>query len=76
MFRTPLIAAFALVLALGGSRADAQVKPFKVTGAGFATEGLPLNPLTPGPHWAVGQATELGRYYGEGASSCSGSRAR
>ena len=47
--------------------AEAQVKPFKITGGGIATEGLPLTPGIPGPHWAVGEATQLGRYYGEGA---------
>ena len=62
---TSLIAiAATIVLALP---AEAQVKPFKITGGGIATEGLPLTPGIPGPHWAVGEATELGRYYGEGA---------
>jgi hypothetical protein len=67
MLRSPFLAAFALVLALGQCQAQAQVKPFKVTGGGIATEGLPLTPMTPAPHWAAGEATELGRYYGEGA---------
>ena len=59
------LAALAAVLALA-SGASAQVKPFKVTGAGIAPEGAPFIPGQPKPHWAVGQATELGRYYGEG----------
>jgi len=58
--------AIAATIALAPTAA-AQVKPFKITGGGIATEGLPLSPGTPGPHWAVGQATELGSYYGEGA---------
>lgn len=57
-----IAATFALALP-----AEAQVKPFKITGGGIATEGLPLTPGTPGPHWAVGEATELGSYSGEGA---------
>jgi hypothetical protein len=71
MFRTsrhnavvaPLTALVAL-LALA-CRADAQVKPFKVTGGGTA-DYIPVNVDEPVFHWAVGQATELGKYYGEG----------
>lgn len=55
-----------LALALAPSQADVQVKPFKVTGGGVAADGLPLTPYVPAPHWAVGQATDLGRYYGSG----------
>lgn len=57
---------FALALLLAAGQAGAQTKPFKVTGGGIAARGLPLTPHTPAPHWAVGQATELGRYYGSG----------
>ena len=57
--------AIAAVIALA-PRAEAQVKPFKITGGGIAAQGIPLVPGTPAPHWAVGQATELGNYYGEG----------
>lgn len=46
--------------------AEAQVKPFKITGAGVAPEGLPLPGQAPRPHWIVGNATHLGRHYGEG----------
>lgn len=67
MVRNRLIVALSLcTLALASSRAEAQVKPFKITGEGLVPYGIPITPLTPGFHWAVGQATELGRYYGEG----------
>lgn len=52
-------------LALSPS-AEAQVKPFKITGGGIASQGIPVVPGTPAPHWATGHATELGNYYGEG----------
>jgi hypothetical protein len=58
---TSLVAVFTLVC----SRADAQVKPFKVSGGGVA-DYIPVTPGDPVFHWAVGQATGLGRYYGEG----------
>jgi len=69
MFRKPLAAGIVLctlALVLAPRTAHAQVKPFKIVGGGFATMGLPL-PGEPGrPHWAVGVATELGLYDGEG----------
>jgi hypothetical protein len=46
--------------------APAQEKPFRVVGAGVGPLGLPLPGQDPRPHWAVGQANSLGRYYGEG----------
>jgi hypothetical protein len=46
-------------------RADAQVKPFEVTGGGLA-EYIPTKVHEPVFHFAVGVATELGKYYGEG----------
>ncbi len=58
--------ALAASLALTSSRAEAQVKPFKITGGGYAPDGLALVPYTPGPHSATGNATELGNYTGEG----------
>jgi hypothetical protein len=62
----PLIALGAL-FTLACPRAEAQVvKPFKITGGGTAPKGLSLVPGTPTPHWAVGKATELGKYYGAG----------
>jgi hypothetical protein len=73
MFRTarlpavivPLVALTAS-LALTSSRAEAQVKPFKITGGGYAPDGIALSPDTPAPHSATGNATELGNYTGEG----------
>lgn len=64
------LTALAAVLFLAASPAQAQVKPFKVSGAGIAPNGIPLPPELrndpPGFHWAVGQGTYLGNYYGEG----------
>ncbi|WP_165228574.1 hypothetical protein [Aquisphaera insulae] len=65
------VAAYLVTLAAGsclaGAPVQAQVvKPFKVVGGGIA-DYLPLVPGVPSGHFAVGQATELGRYYGEGA---------
>ncbi len=55
------------LLVLACSPAAAQVvKPFKIKGAGVGPNGLPL-PLEPARfHWVVGEATHLGRHYGEG----------
>jgi hypothetical protein len=61
----PLIALTASV-ALTSSRAEAQVKPLKITGGGYAPDGISLIPHTPAPHSATGNATELGNYTGEG----------
>ncbi len=68
MTPTSIVAKAALlaVLALPIARAEAQVKPFKVTGGGIA-DYLPVVPGEPSHHFAVGQATELGRYFGEGS---------
>jgi hypothetical protein len=60
------VAALAVVFTLACHRAEAQVKPFKVVGAGLIPDGIPTTPLDPRPHWAVGVATELGRYFNEG----------
>lgn len=73
MFRTarlpavivPLVALTAS-LTLTSSRAEAQVKPFKITGGGYAPDGIALIPHTPAPHSTTGNATELGNYTGEG----------
>ena len=51
---------------LGAASADARVKPFKVTGAGIA-EYVPLPGDAPASHLAVGNATHLGNYCGDGA---------
>jgi hypothetical protein len=47
--------------------AETQVEPFKIVGVGVGTQGLPLPGQAPRPHWIVGQATRLGRHYGEGS---------
>jgi len=69
MFRNRVAAGLtfcALALVLAPNQAEAQCKPFKIIGGGIAPNGLPL-PGEPGrPHWAVGFATDLGFYYGEG----------
>ena len=55
-----------LALALTPRQAEAQCISFWITGAGIGPQGLPL-PGEPGrPHWAVGFATDLGLYYGQG----------
>jgi hypothetical protein len=60
------LAALAAVLTLACQTASAQVKPFKVTGGGYAPDGISLILGTAAPHSAVGEATELGKYSGEG----------
>jgi len=62
VLRIALVAIFALACA----RAEAQVKPLRITGGGNAPVGLPLVPLTPAAHDATGVATELGMYRGAG----------
>jgi len=73
MFRTArlpsvilTLIALAASLVLTSSRAEAQVKPLKITGGGPAPDGISLIPGTPAPHSATGNATELGKYTGEG----------
>lgn len=73
MIRTPrdssLLASCVVLLGLLAVMprpAQAQVvKPFKVNGAG-TVDYVPLAPLVPVAHDAVGQGTGLGRYYGFG----------
>lgn len=60
------VVAIAFTLALGQGRADAQVKPFKISGAGFVPDGLSLIPGVAAPHVSIGQATELGSHTGAG----------
>ena len=60
------LAVCALSLTLGADQASAQTKPFKITGAGVGPEGIPLPGDDPRPHWAIGNASHLGKYYGEG----------
>lgn len=45
--------------------ATAQVKSFKISGGGVA-DYLPLPGIPPAFHFAVGNATHLGKHYGEG----------
>jgi hypothetical protein len=60
------LTACCLALVLTQSRAEAQVKPFKITGEGVGPAGLPPAGQPPRRHWIVGEATHLGRHYGEG----------
>jgi hypothetical protein len=60
------LTAWVLALVLTQGRAEAQVKPLKITGGGPAPEGISLIPGTPAPHSATGNATELGHYTGHG----------
>jgi hypothetical protein len=55
-----------LALVLASSQAQAQTKPFKITGGGAGPDGIPLPGDDPRPHWAIGNATQLGKYYGQG----------
>jgi hypothetical protein len=69
MVRNRLLVTFTLctmALALGQSRAQAQVKPFKITGGGIGPNGIPLPGQGGCPHSATGNATHLGKYSGEG----------
>jgi hypothetical protein len=68
--RNPLAAALAVLavaLVVDGNRVRAQEKAFQIVGAGYGPVGLPLPGQDPRPHWAIGEATHLGRYYGEGS---------
>ena len=58
-----LVAVFTLLC----GNAAAHGKPFKVKGRGVAPSGVPLPGQEPRSHSAVGEATHLGRYYGEGS---------
>ncbi len=63
----PSLAAVLTTLVVASPPARAQVvKPFKITGEGVGPEGLPLPGQPPRPHWIIGNATHLGRHYGEG----------
>lgn len=56
----------AIEAALTSFNADPRVVPFKITGSGYAPQGLPEVPGLTGPHTATGTATELGKYTGDG----------
>jgi hypothetical protein len=60
------LAALAAIITLTPSQAEAQVKPFKITGGGLVPGGISLIPGVPAYHNATGVATELGAYSGEG----------
>ena len=66
-----LLPTAAVVLAtftLTTAPAHAQVvKPFKIKGSGEGPTGLPIPGQDPRMHWIVGEATHLGRHYGEGS---------
>jgi hypothetical protein len=60
-------ALFSLVaVTAAATPALAEDRPFKIKGGGEAAEGLPLPGQDPRPLSAVGEATFLGRYHGEG----------
>ena len=65
--RTLVIAFVVSTLTLACHEVQAQVKPFKISGAGIAPSGLPLPGQLAREHWSVGNATHLGRYTGDGA---------
>jgi hypothetical protein len=58
---------FTALIALSAAHAEAQVKPFKISGEGVGPAGLPLPGQPARPHWIVGNATHLGRHEGEGS---------
>ena len=61
--RTLTTLAVTITLTSIASSAQAQTKPFRVSGGG-TVDALPLE--GPETHWATGQATELGEYYALG----------
>lgn len=63
----PALATLTLATILTAAPAQAQVKPFKITGEGVGPFGIPLPGQDPRPHWIVGEATHLGRHCGEGS---------
>jgi hypothetical protein len=66
IFRPTNLVALALVMTLATCEAQAQTKPFKISGAGIAPLGLPLPGQDARPHSIVGNATHLGRHTGIG----------
>ena len=68
MFRSRIavrLAVGALALVLASNQAQAQVKPFKLTGGGTAPDGIPVFPGGLASHNATGNATHLGKYTGD-----------
>ena len=64
-----LMAAVVATLSMLSYDAQAQLKPFKISGKGVAPLGLPLpgDPDGPRPHTIVGTATHLGKHNGAGS---------
>lgn len=62
VFLKALLVGMALLMASGA--AEAQVKPFKITGGGVV-DYIPITLNDPVFHWAVGTATHVGAYYGD-----------
>lgn len=60
------LAALAAVMVFADQKADAQDRPFKISGAGAGPDGLPLPGQPAREHWVVGEATYLGRHTGDG----------
>lgn len=62
----PLVALGA-VLSLACHVAEAQVKSFKISGAGVAPTGVPLPGQGSRPHSIIGKASYLGWHHGDGS---------
>jgi hypothetical protein len=63
--RTEVVIGAVAALALACGMAQAQTKPFKISGGGIAPDGFPF-PVDSAPHSAVGHGTFLGKYEGQG----------
>lgn len=66
--RNAALSSFVALAALvaAAAPAQAQLKPFKISGEGVAPLGLPLPGQEARPHWIVGNATHLGLHKGKG----------
>ena len=62
-----LALAFSIALSLTAADANAENKPFKVSGGGTAPDGLSVFGYA-SPHNATGTATQLGEYSGNGSA--------
>lgn len=60
------------IVAVACAPAQAQVKPMKITGGGFAPFGVSLAPGVTRPHTVVGNATHLGKHSGLGMFQITG----
>ena len=61
-----LMTAFVATLSMLSYDAQAQVKPFKISGKGVAPDGLPFPGQSARPHTVAGNATHLGKHKGAG----------